>query len=679
MSDQSAPRVKLPAVTPPRMAQSSLNSWAASQDQSFAKTPKATNRDRYENKPMPPTPDPSPSPVTKPLTARKNRERIQPAVPLVSPVVSDPKIKSRAATDPVVPKPLFTSTTSAVNQLRKKYSQSRKKSKSIIDEDEALHRPPSPPSGVTQKASQILGVYPVRDNRGKPPPASAPPSSHTPDPFRTSTESTQAQNPSPPRQVQSTPVPTRRFLRENNLPEPTGTRTSQESKEALRASGGEKAQDKSVQDAVSNNDFLHPTRLAVSGKKGEVGYVRENEMQRVLSFTGVIEQPDSPSEGGNRGASDSARNGWTENNGRTLPPFSPFHHPQPLQPPPDSAQRSFSQTSGEVPIVLQRFAGESSHGSAYTNSLRSQNSRAPSAYNNSFAQANPPSSVAESTPRFSTHMRNNSVPPPPTSYPGFQPAGPLPPSFTQMELNLHHHIETCFGSLMRLTTDNTDRTIDKMVRRSDEVQDTLEKGLRVVKNEIKDIRKEMGNIRKDVVSAPQASEKLENSIKSLSQKLDKIDEKVGKIEKNYRPHELPISESDQEASSAHSEGQPSPQQRSQSVHASVSSSQVQRQPYTSGASGTTQASDSTQQSGNSRGRRSTASNPGGALRRSDEQNANRRDIFAQMEAVNVPVPDIREHPAFRGVAEEYGRSSPIYQAPNYSDIWYQRVHGARPY
>ena len=248
-----------------------------------------------------------------------------------------------------------------------------------------------------------------------------------------------------------------------------------------------------------------------------------------------------------------------------------------------------------------------------------------------------------------------------------------------MELNLHHHIETCFGSLMRLTTDNTDRAIDKMVRRSDEVQETVEKGLKVVKNEIKDIRKEMGNIRKDVIYAPQASEKLENAIKSLSQKLDKIDDKVGKIERNYQQHELPISESDQEASSANSQGQVSPQRRSQSVHASVSSGQAQRQPYTSGASGTTQASGSTQQSGNSRGRRSTTSNPGGAMRRSDERSATRRDVFAQMEAVNVPVPDIREHPAFRGVAEEYGRSSPIYQAPNYSDIWYQQVHGARPY
>ena len=316
MSDSPAPRVKLPAVTPPRMAQAGFNPWATNQDQLVAKTPKATNRDRYENKPMPPTPDPSPSPVAKPLTARKNRGHIQPAIPLVSPVLSDPKIKNRAATDPVVPKPLFTSTTSAVNQLRKKYSQSRKKSKSIIDEEEALHRSPSPPSGVTQKASQILGVYPVKDNQGKPPPASAPPSSHTPDPFRTSIESTRSQNTSPPRQVQSTPVPTRRFLRENNLAGPPGVRGSQESKEAVRTSGGEKAQRNSAQDAVANKDFLHPTRLAVSGKKGEVGYVRENEMQRVLSFTGVIEQPDSPSEGGNRGTSNSARNDWTENSVR---------------------------------------------------------------------------------------------------------------------------------------------------------------------------------------------------------------------------------------------------------------------------------------------------------------------------------------------------------------------------
>ena len=291
MSQPYPPRVKLPDITPTKPVSLGPDARPC---QVHTKTPTATNRDKYENKPMPPTPEASPSPVEKPLTAKKNRPYIQPATPLVLPDRMNPTTKNRAVTDPVVPKPLFTNKTSAVNQLRKKYSQTRNKSKFTKDEEEIVDRPTSPPFAVSQKASQILGVVPTKDISSESAPASAPLSTNTSDPFRTSTESTRGRNASPSRQVQSTPVLTRRYLQENHLSAGASIRASQELKEATGASSNEKKQPRSTGGMIVGNGSLNPTRLGTFGRTGEVGYVGQNGMHRVLSFAGVIEDPDPP-------------------------------------------------------------------------------------------------------------------------------------------------------------------------------------------------------------------------------------------------------------------------------------------------------------------------------------------------------------------------------------------------
>lgn len=313
MSQQRAPRVKLPEVTPPKLSQPSSNSWAANQAQTCNKTPTAAHRNKYENKPMPPTPEASPSPAEKPLTARRNRGYIQPAIPLKSPSPANAGMKNRAVTDPVAPKHFFTSTNNPVHQLRKKYSHSRNNHKSKENEENVTHRPTSPPAVITHKASQILGVYPVKDNNCEKPPASAPPSTHTPDPFRTSTESKSGRHVSPNRQVQSTPVPTRRYLQENNMPALAGARSSQESKEAQDIVTVEK--ERSLPE--DNDGSLNPARLGTCGRKGDVEYVNQNEMQRVPSFAGIIEHPESPKEAESRTEPDGLRIDW---NGNTLRP-----------------------------------------------------------------------------------------------------------------------------------------------------------------------------------------------------------------------------------------------------------------------------------------------------------------------------------------------------------------------
>lgn len=716
MSQSHPPRVKLPDVTPPRIVHVGPNSWAG---QVHTKTPTATNRDRYENKPMPPTPEASPSRGEKPLTARKNRPYIQPATPLIVTDQLIPNTKTRAVTDPIVPKPLFTTKTTTVNQLRKKYSQTRSKSKSTKDETDTVEGPTSPPLVVTQKASQILGVLPTQNSNREVAPASAPPSTNTPDPFRTSTESTRGRNESPSRQVQSTPVLTRRYLQENQLPASASTRTSQESKETTGPSSNEKRQLQSTEGMIVGNGSLNPTRLGTFGRTGEVGYVGQNEMHRVLSFTGVIEDADphgriedqveptassrshrdrnslgpqysgeilhpmvyspndyagvwenDPNVVSGRLVTKSKGLAITLCQGSALPPFSPFYRRQDPPSLAEADQHSFSQTSGDVPIVLQKYPGESSHGSGYTHSLRSQNSWAPSGKGNSFAQMSGPLSAAETTPRFPAHTRHNSVPPPPMSYPGFQPSGPPPAGLVQMELNLHHHIESCFGSLMRLTADNTDRMIDKMVRGTEESRDVNDKGLKLLKSEMKDFRKELSGMRKELANASQTDDQMKDSIGSMGRKLDGLDEKMGEIGLYFQRAGGEASESEREepSTTTRSRSQGSPRRRSRSTHASASS----RHYATSGSASTQHSMIS------SNGRRSTtrAASSRAAARRSDERNGrNNNEVSASTDGV---APDIRDHPAYRGVVEAPGPSSPIYQTPDYGEIWYQQAYGQRP-
>ncbi|KAL8674435.1 MAG: hypothetical protein Q9168_001168 [Polycauliona sp. 1 TL-2023] len=688
MSQSHAPKVKLPDVTPPKMAHLGPNSWAGPV---HGKTPTATNRDKYENKPMPPTPDASPSPGEKPLTARKNRPYIQPATPLI-----------------LSNHPLFTSKTNPVNQLRKKYSQTRSKSKTAKDGEDTVEQPVSPPPMVSQKASQILGVLPTKNSNREVGPASAPPSTNTPDPFRTSTESIGVRNTSPNRQVQSTPILTRRYLQENHLPASASTRVSLESKHTSGASSSEQRQPRSSEGTVVGDGLLNPPRLGTFGRTGEVGYVGPNAMHRVLSFTGVIEGPDLP--GGIDDPIEPASNGSHRNRnslrpqysgeilhpmvyspndyagvwendpsvGYTLPPFSPCYRQQDPAPHAEADQHSFSQASGEVPMVLQKYPGESSHGSGYTHSLRSQNSWAPSGNGNAFAPNSAPSSAAGTTPRFTAHMRNNSVPPPPMSYPGFQAAGSLPPGLAQMELNLHHHIESCFGSLMRLMTDNTDRTVDKLVRRAEESQASMEKGFKALKIEMKDSRREVNGMRRELANASQADEQTKESMGSMGRKLQNLDERMAEMGTWVQRATVGVSPSEREERSAWAAEKESPRRRSKSTQASWSSRLENRQGY---ASGTTSGSASTQHSGiSSHGQRSTTASSRAAVRRSEERSG-RKEVSTtggSNDGLGLG-PDIRDHPAYRGVVEAAGpNGNAVSPTPDYGETWYQQAYGPRP-
>lgn len=290
MSQPPTPRVKLPEVIPRKPVVPGPNSWALSATQGDPKKlpqpAQVTNREKYEKKPMPLTPEKASNDDR--LAVKKHRGYIQPATPLVYSNQNIQSQKQRAATDPIVPHPLFTGRPGGIAQIRKNFSTS-KTNVNTLQEDDVAKLPSASPV-VSEKALQLLGVWPIRDNSRHPPPASAPPSTSTPEPYHMSSDDHSERSISPARQIQSTPVPTCRHARENDTPTPELRRVS-------LATTAETFEDEEVpqqsfgnpEDMVMGDGTLNPTRTGTYGGVGGAEYVDGHENQRIASYAGVIE------------------------------------------------------------------------------------------------------------------------------------------------------------------------------------------------------------------------------------------------------------------------------------------------------------------------------------------------------------------------------------------------------
>ena len=342
MADQDKPQVKLPGVIPRKPLVPGPNSWAQSQQEQQRSSSgeklgvgRVTNRDKYEHKPMPPPPLDS-SPHSNYLQAKAY---IQPAIPLVNSAPETQTQQKRAVTDPVAPKPLFAARKLSVAKLRKKYSFSKAQDETA--EAEAMPTGQSLPAVrlSSGKAAEVLGLYPPPENKPSTPltpptpPASAPPVP-VPGISRLSSDSV-GRTASPVGQVQSTPMPTRRYLRENDLPTPTITEAPIPSNRKANKDPQSLNKDpKKAEDGALTPGMLHPPRLGRYGNVGEVGLVEANGMHRIESFSGVIE--DAGSSLGNNGQMYASSTGALSqssttqglNTGDLLPPviYSPSNY-----------------------------------------------------------------------------------------------------------------------------------------------------------------------------------------------------------------------------------------------------------------------------------------------------------------------------------------------------------------
>ncbi len=298
MTDSSTPKVKLPDAINRKPVVPGPNSWAQQQQQEQQEHQRSntsyqvgdacpTKRDRYEHKPMPPPPPSEGVASQKPYMLLPNAY-IQPAIPLSSPPSKRQSQHNRAVTDPIAPKPLFAGRKPSVSQLRKKFSQSKDKGDSSKNGSANDQMAPG-------NAVQVFGLQSVpKHSRNTPPPLT--PVAHTAGAYDNSQEGSEGPAVTPARQSQSsplpshsTPVPTRRYLKENGLPSPAAAEISGVPRQQSIDSQRVPDRTENREGLISAARFLIPPRIGIHSNKGEVGLVEGSGMHRVDSFRGVIE------------------------------------------------------------------------------------------------------------------------------------------------------------------------------------------------------------------------------------------------------------------------------------------------------------------------------------------------------------------------------------------------------
>ena len=298
-----------------------------------------------------------------------------------------------------------------------------------------------------------------------------------------------------------------------------------------------------------------------------------------------------------------------------------------------------------APISLNGF-GQNSNFNRFSENQRpfpSANSWASESRGTSLTSTNPPLS-ALLPPHWPHHHSVNSVPSPPHNQYDFQRSGSVAAALAQIELTLHHHIDTTFGSSSRLINDKHDRMIDQTIRRFENLEETVGKELKTLKGEVKEIKKDVGNLGGDLKEVVNGTERNTELIKGLHEKLKVLDEHIE--ESARKCSQIVIEQSASEPGfDRHQRAQS--HRRAESARGAFGQGE-QRQHYGSGAS---RSSNSARHSGaSSRGHRSNTVSSQPDNRLSDERSM-RREYFAELGAARGAVPDIRNHPAYAGTPQ----------------------------
>ena len=239
--------------------------------------------------------------------------------------------------------------------------------------------------------------------------------------------------------------------------------------------------------------------------------------------------------------------------------------------------------------------------------------------------------------------------------------------------------------MSRLITDKHDRMMDQTIRRSENLEDMMNKGFRCIRADIKDVRKDFGNLKKETKEIVKSSNGTGELIRQLEGKLEAIDKSVEKYGREIQ-HSISIAEQSTSEPESDRQQRAKSRRRTESAHGALGSGDHHHQ-YRSGAS---RSSNSVRHSGNS-GRAHRPNTPSGQIgsRMSDERST-RREYFTELGAAIGPMPDLRDHPAFAAsqpvqLPQDYGHGQPgmpvalnggTYENQSLGDgRWYQQAYG----
>ena len=254
----------------------------------------------------------------------------------------------------------------------------------------------------------------------------------------------------------------------------------------------------------------------------------------------------------------------------------------------------------------------------------------------------------------------------------------------RLELTLHHHIDSTARSLSNLVTDKHDKVMDQTIRRLENLEETVSKGFRSLKADLKDIRKDVGDLKEESKDTLKSSDNIQDLFKGLDGKLEALEK--GVIEHSCKCQLAVATRSPSEPEKERQQKVAS-HRRAESAHGAFEQGE-QRPQYRSGAS---RSSNSARQSGKSeKVHRSNTVNSQINIRTNLETDT-RREYFAELGAARGPMPDLRDHPAYSGIQqgqdETYGHDENgipsilnglPFKHPSLSDGgWYQQAYGQK--
>lgn len=215
----------------------------------------------------------------------------------------------------------------------------------------------------------------------------------------------------------------------------------------------------------------------------------------------------------------------------------------------------------------------------------------------------------------------------------------------QIELTLHHHLDGSFHFLSRLITDKHDRTMDRTIRRLDDMDDMINKSFRDVKSEIGEIKKQVGSLQGDVKDLKKRNDRTVDLIKGFDGKFQALDKKLE--DQACRCHyDTPQPSSSEPESDRHpTRSDTSSLRRTESARATTAPSEPR-----SHRRGLSRVSNRMSGASSKRAQ-SVAVND---TARVSEDRGTRSEYLANMAAARGPVPDLREHPAYAGMPQAHG-------------------------
>lgn len=335
--------------------------------------------------------------------------------------------------------------------------------------------------------------------------------------------------------------------------------------------------------------------------------------------------------------------------GYSLPPFSPFTKNIANDPVKSSGLPNHhfgnnghrrEQSTKPASITYQNsycsddFARQG-HGrmADYQAPLPSANSWASGSRANSFESTNPS--------HWPDYHTNNSVPSPPHTQQDYQRPSAVPAGMAQLDLKLHHHIDTAFNALSRLVADKHDRGLDQIVRRIENLDHDFNRGFKNIRFEIQNFKKDVGNLQDSFRDIRKSSDDIMKLIGGLEEKLEGIEKKR-------------ISEQSCTCQSLHNEQRSSQQnndrqqyrlathRRTESAHGALGHGE-QRPQYHGAASRSSSKGRPSETTGRCH-RSSTLSSQIG-IGVSDAEGSSKEDNVEHRSTKNH-MPDLRDHPAY---------------------------------